>query len=99
MLFINMSTDHLPKWQKGQPSPNPNGRPPKFITTLKSRDITQETSIGLFLPYFHYPRRKSLKSPILPQSDVLYATEILAISKGIVSTVQRSTIVVVNVEI
>ena len=30
-------TNHLIKWQKGQPSPNPNGRPPKFITTLKKQ--------------------------------------------------------------
>lgn len=30
-------TDQLIKWQKGQPSPNPNGRPPKFITTLKKQ--------------------------------------------------------------
>ncbi len=37
MLYSNMSTDHLSKWQKGQPSPNPNGRPPKFITTLKKQ--------------------------------------------------------------
>lgn len=29
------TTEHLTKWEKGQPSPNPNGRPPKFITTLK----------------------------------------------------------------
>ena len=34
---MNPPTDHLPKWKKGQPSPNPNGRPPKFITTLKRR--------------------------------------------------------------
>ena len=32
---MNPPTDHLPKWQKGQPSPNPSGRKPKFITSLK----------------------------------------------------------------
>jgi len=32
---MNPPTNQLIKWQKGQPSPNPNGRPPKFITTLK----------------------------------------------------------------
>lgn len=31
------NTNQLIKWQKGQPSPNPNGRPPKFITTLKKQ--------------------------------------------------------------
>ena len=35
----NPPTDHLPKWKKGQPSPNPKGRPPKFITTLKKARI------------------------------------------------------------
>ena len=34
-MNLNPPTDHLPKWQKGQPSANPLGRPPKFITTLK----------------------------------------------------------------
>jgi hypothetical protein len=30
-----MCNKYKPYWIKGQPSPNPNGRPPKFITTLK----------------------------------------------------------------
>ena len=31
----NPKTDHLTPWQSGQPSPNPMGRRPKFVTTLK----------------------------------------------------------------
>jgi hypothetical protein len=34
-MNLNPPTEHLSKWQKGQPSPNPSGRKPKFITTLK----------------------------------------------------------------
>lgn len=30
----NPKTDHLTPWQAGQPSPNPMGRRPKFITSL-----------------------------------------------------------------
>ena len=54
---MNPPTDHLPKWQKGQPSPNPKGRPPKFITTLKRQgyhagDINRVTLINIAIIYF-----------------------------------------------
>jgi hypothetical protein len=34
-MNLNPKTDHLTPWQSGQPSPNPMGRRPKFVTTLK----------------------------------------------------------------
>lgn len=34
-MNLNPKTDHLTPWQAGQPSPNPMGRRPKFVTTLK----------------------------------------------------------------
>lgn len=34
-MNYNPKTDHLTPWQSGQPSPNPMGRRPKFVTTLK----------------------------------------------------------------
>lgn len=37
----NPKTDHLTKWQPGQPSPNPNGRKPKFVTTFQKQGLTQ----------------------------------------------------------
>lgn len=37
----NPKTDHLQKWQPGQPSPNPKGRKPKFITTFKKAGYSQ----------------------------------------------------------
>jgi len=35
-MNLNPKTNHLTPWQKGQPSPNPLGRRPKFITSLKT---------------------------------------------------------------
>ena len=58
MLFTNMSTDHLPKWQKGQPSPNPNGRPPKFITTLKKQGYYSEDINRVILTILSLPEEK-----------------------------------------
>ncbi|MFN7300221.1 MAG: DUF5681 domain-containing protein [Bacteroidota bacterium] len=37
----NPKTEHLQKWQPGQPSPNPTGRKPKFVTTFKKDGYTQ----------------------------------------------------------
>ena len=34
-------TDHLTPWQRGMVSPNPAGRPQKFITSLKKQGYTQ----------------------------------------------------------
>jgi len=34
-------TEHLTKWQPGCPSPNPNGRKPKFVTLLKNEGYSQ----------------------------------------------------------
>lgn len=34
-------TDHLTQWQRGMVSPNPAGRPQKFITSLKKQGYTQ----------------------------------------------------------
>ena len=36
-MNLNPKTEHLKKWQKGQPSPNPYGRKPKFNSLLKSQ--------------------------------------------------------------
>ncbi len=58
MLYTNMSTDHLPKWQKGQPSPNPNGRPPKFITTLKKQGYYSEDINRVILTILSLPEEK-----------------------------------------
>lgn len=37
----NPKTDHLTRWQSGMLSPNPAGRPRKFITTIKKQGYTQ----------------------------------------------------------
>lgn len=34
-------TDHLTPWQPGTPSPNPGGRPRKFVTSFKSEGMRQ----------------------------------------------------------
>jgi hypothetical protein len=34
-------TDHLTPWQPGTPSPNPGGRPRKFITSFKRDGLRQ----------------------------------------------------------
>ena len=36
-MNFNPKTEHLKQWQKGQPSPNPYGRKPKFNSLLKSQ--------------------------------------------------------------
>ena len=58
MLYTNMSTDHLPKWQKGQPSPNPNGRLPKFITTLKRQGYHAGDINRVILTILSLPEQK-----------------------------------------
>ena len=40
-MNCNPKTEHLIKWQKGQPSPNPSGRKPKFNSILKNKGYTQ----------------------------------------------------------
>jgi hypothetical protein len=37
----NPKTEHLHKWQPGQPSPNPAGRRPKFINTFNKSGYSQ----------------------------------------------------------
>ena len=40
-MNYNPKTDHLAKWKPGCPSPNPNGRKPKFVTLLKNEGYSQ----------------------------------------------------------
>lgn len=40
-MNLNPKTDHLKKWQPGQPSPNPYGRKQKFVTTFKKDGYSQ----------------------------------------------------------
>lgn len=37
----NPKTDHLTPWHPGQPSPNPKGRKPKFVTTFQKEGYSQ----------------------------------------------------------
>ena len=37
----NPKTNHLNPWQPGTPSPNPCGRPRKFVTSFKSEGLRQ----------------------------------------------------------
>ncbi|MDA8629368.1 DUF5681 domain-containing protein [Bacteroidia bacterium] len=55
---MNPPTDHLPKWKKGQPSPNPYGRPPKFITTLKRRGYHAGDINTVILTILSLPEQK-----------------------------------------
>ena len=73
MLITNMNppTDHLPKWQKGQPSPNPNGRPPKFITTLKRQGYHAGDINRVILTILSLPEEKVSEIASLEEYTIL----------------------------
>ena len=45
----NPKTGHLTQWQPGAESPNPAGRPRKFVTTLKEQGLRQSEVNDLIL--------------------------------------------------
>lgn len=57
-MNINPKTEHLTKWKKGQPSPNPFGRKPKFVSTLKSQGYTQSEIIDSILTLLAFSKNE-----------------------------------------
>jgi hypothetical protein len=45
----NPKTEHLRPWKPGQESPNPQGRPVKFVTTLKRQGLKQSEVNSIIL--------------------------------------------------
>lgn len=79
----NPKTEHLTQWQKGQPSPNPNGRKPKFITTFKKDGFTQSEINDVIL--------QMLSMTETELNEVLTSTETTVFESIIARALQNSS--------
>jgi len=75
-MNYNPKTDHLIKWKKGQPSPNPLGRKPKFVSSLKSKGYSQSEIIDSILTLLALSKNEISK--IIENEELTILEEIIA---------------------
>jgi hypothetical protein len=78
----NPKTEHLSKWQPGQPSPNPAGRRPKFVTTFKKDGYTQSEVNDIILEMLSMSESELVTITDSKESTILEITIARALMNG-----------------
>lgn len=73
-MNLNPKTDHLTHWQSGQPSPNPMGRRPKFVTTLKKMGYAKSEINDVILVMLAMTQNELLEIISRDDTDILELT-------------------------
>jgi hypothetical protein len=87
-MNLNPKTDHLIPWQSGQPSPNPMGRRPKFVTTLKRMGYAKSEISDVILVMLAMTENELLGITSRDDTNILELT----ICKALLSNAKRGSL-------
>ena len=87
-MNLNPKTDHLTPWQSGQPSPNPMGRRPKFVTTLKKMGYAKSEINDVILVMLAMTESELIEIVAQDDTNILELT----ICKALLSNAKRGSL-------